>query len=195
TMDQTMPMLSVAAPAAVAAAKPPVEETKPVTSATSPTIYVSLAVLGLGLVGAVIGFRQRSRPILAVTALCLLVGTVLLIAGAGTASEAEAQSKSESAAEAAPAAKDATLSQVEFGRQLFIAKGCITCHYNSKAASASEYWTIEMGATNLSNFSADPQVLFVRLEDPSAAKSDTQMPNLDLTREEIEALIAFINSR
>ena len=87
------------------------------------------------------------------------------------------------------------LSEVERGRQLFVAKGCITCHYNSKAGSRSEYVTIEMGATDLSNFSASPEVLFVRLKDPAAAKSDTKMPNLGLKKTEIEALIVFINSQ
>ena len=84
---------------------------------------------------------------------------------------------------------------MEFGRQLFIAKGCITCHVNRKAADPSDYLTVEIGATNLTNFSASPEVLFIRLKDPSAAKSDTKMPNLDLTKEEIEALIVFINSK
>ena len=50
-----------------------------------------------------------------------------------------------------------------------------------------------MGAPNLSNFSASPEVLFMRLKDPTSVKSDTRMPNLDLTKPEIEALIAFIN--
>jgi hypothetical protein len=85
--------------------------------------------------------------------------------------------------------------QVEYGRDLFIAKGCITCHYNSKAASRSEYWTIEVtGATNLSNFSAAPEILEMRLKDPTLFNSNSQMPQLDLTKEEIDALIAFINS-
>jgi hypothetical protein len=52
-----------------------------------------------------------------------------------------------------------------------------------------------MGATNLSNFSANPEVLFMRLKDPASVKSDTQMPNLELRQEEIEALVAFINSK
>lgn len=127
------------------------------------------------------------------TVVCLLAGIVLLIAGAGPASAVEAQTQAEE--KRLKTADDSALSQVEFGRQLFIAKGCITCHVNSKAASLSEYWTIEMGAPNLSNFSARPEVLAIRLKDPSAAKSDTQMPNLDLTEAEIEALIAFINSK
>jgi cytochrome c2 len=51
-----------------------------------------------------------------------------------------------------------------------------------------------MGAPNLSNFSASPEILFIRLKDPAAAKSDTKMPDLGLKEAEIEALIAFINS-
>ena len=192
TMDQKMPMLTVAAPA-IAAANPPVIVEETAASFASPMILVSAAVLALGLAGAVVGYRRKSRPVLALTALCLLAGVILLIAGAGATSEVEAQAKSEVVM--GNAEGEASLSQVEYGRQLFIAKGCITCHVNTRAASPSEYWTIEMGATNLSNFSASPEILFIRLKDPSAAKSDTQMPNLELKKEEIEALVAFINSR
>ena len=192
TMDQKMPMLTVAAPA-IAAANLPVIVEETAASFASPMILVSAAVLALGLAGAVVGYRRKSRPVLALTALCLLAGVILLIAGAGATSEVEAQAKSEVVM--GNAEGEASLSQVEYGRQLFIAKGCITCHVNTRAASQSEYWTIEMGATNLSNFSASPEILFIRLKDPSAAKSDTQMPNLELKKEEIEALVAFINSR
>lgn len=192
TMDQKMPMLTVGAPA-VAGANPPVVIEETAASFASPMILVSAAVLALGLAGAVVGYRRKSRPVLALTALCLLAGVILLIAGAGATSEVEAQAKSEVVM--GNAEGEASLSQVEYGRQLFIAKGCITCHVNTRAASQSEYWTIEMGATNLSNFSASPEILFIRLKDPSAAKSDTQMPNLELKKEEIEALVAFINSR
>jgi len=189
TMDQAMPMLSVAAPIA-GAANPPVMKTEPAISFTSPMLIVSMLALAVGLVGAVIAFRRRSRQVMVVTVLCLLVGVALFIAGAATASSAEAQAES-----ASEAINVSSVSQIELGRQLFLAKGCITCHYNSKAASSSEYWTIEMGATNLSNFSASPEVIFMRLKDPSSVKSDTKMPNLDLTEVEIEALVAFINSK
>jgi len=104
--------------------------------------------------------------------------------------EVEAQGKSSS-----EVTVDSSISQVELGRQLFIAKGCITCHVNSRATRDSEYWTIEMGATNLSNFSAHPDVLRMRLADPSVVKSDTQMPKLNLSESEIEALVTFINSK
>jgi hypothetical protein len=190
TMDQKMPMLTVAASAV--AAPPMVEETAAMPSA-SPMILVSAVVLALGLAGALVGYRRKSRPVLALTALCLLAGVILLIAGAGATSEVEAQAQSDVVIKKGEG--EAALSQVEYGRQLFIAKGCITCHVNTRAASGSEYWTIEMGASNLSNFSASPEILFMRLKDPSAAKSDTQMPNLELKKEEIEALVAFINAK
>jgi hypothetical protein len=189
TMDQAMPTLSVAAPIP-GAANPPVAKTKPATSFTSPMSIISIVALAVGLVGAVIAYRRRSRQVMALTVLCLLIGMALFIAVAGTASRVAAQAKSDS-----EALNVSSASQVELGRQLFLAKGCITCHYNSKAASSSEYWTIEMGATNLSNFSANPEVIFMRLKDPSSVKSDTKMPNLDLTKVEIEALVAFINSK
>lgn len=152
-------------------------------------VLVRGLVFGIALVGLVVTFRRRSRLTGALTGLCLLIGVSTFITGA-TASEAEAQSKSISKAPV-----ESSVSQVELGRQLFIAKGCITCHHNDKAANRSEHWTIEIGAPDLSNFSASPEVLSIRLKDPAAAKSDTKMPNLGLKEAEIEALIAFINSK
>jgi hypothetical protein len=63
-------------------------------------------------------------------------------------------------------AADESISQVELGRQLFVAKGCITCHVNRKIRDTSQYWTIDMGAPDLTKFSASPEVLFIRLKDP-----------------------------
>ncbi|MCI0549929.1 MAG: hypothetical protein L0287_03155 [Anaerolineae bacterium] len=79
---------------------------------------------------------------------------------------------------------------------MFVAKGCITCHVNTKVTDSHDYLTVGYeNATNLSNFSAHPDVLRMRLKDPTSVKSDTQMPNLDLSQIEIEALVAFINSK
>jgi cytochrome c2 len=184
TMDQRMPNLTVAAPSIVSQ---PVEESR---TATIPWLLIIRGlVFGIALISLVVAFRRKSRLAGVLTGLCLLIGIGTFITGV-TALEPEAQSKSASEASA-----ESSVSQVELGRQLFIAKGCITCHHNDKAANRSEYWTIEMGATDLSNFSASPEVLFVRLKDPAAAKSDTKMPNLGLKKMEIEALIAFINSK
>jgi len=188
-MDQSMPVLQVAAPG-IASGSTSFVSTEPVTPLIPPLFIVRTLALALGLIGLVVIARRQSRLAMVLTGLCLVVGIASFITGTGTASDVEAQSKS-----ASPEISDPDLAPVELGRQLFIAKGCITCHYNTKAAQRSDYWTIEMGAPDLSNFSASPEVLFVRLKDPAAAKSDTKMPNLGLKETEIEALIAFINSK
>ena len=188
TMVQPMPVLTVAAPG-IAEAKPTVQETAPASLLSASIIPVSMAVLVLGLLGAVIGFRRKSRPTIVLTVLCFLAGLALLVVGrSGIRSGVAAQAKS-------GLSSDSSLSQVEIGRQLFLAKGCITCHNNSRATRSSEYMTIGMGAPDLSKFSASSEALRMRLKDPSSVKSDTMMPNLDLSEPEIEALIAFINSK
>jgi hypothetical protein len=188
TMDQAMPTLSVAAPVAGVASQL-VVKSEPVTASISPLLIVRMLAIGIGLVGLVFAFRRKSRLAVALIVVCLLVGVGSFIT-VPAVPEVEAQSKASSEVLSEP-----SIPQVELGQQLFVAKGCITCHVNNKVALASEYWTIEMGATNLTNFSASPEILRIRLKDPAAAKSDTKMPNLDLSEVEIEALIAFINSK
>jgi hypothetical protein len=187
SMDQLMPTLSVAAPVAGAVSQP-AAKTEPLTAPISPLLIVRVLAIGIGLLGLVFAFRRKSRLAVALTVICLLVGVGSFIT-VSAVPEVEAQSKSSFEVSSEP-----SISQVEMGRQLFVAKGCITCHVNNKADRASEYWTIETGATNLTNFSASPEILRIRLKDPAAAKSDTKMPNLNLSEAEIEALIAFINS-
>lgn len=187
-MDQPMPTLSVAS-ALDTAASAPIAQAAPTSPAISPMMWMSVFALAVGLIGALIAFRSRNRLVAALTVVSLLAGVTLFIAGSGQAPAVEAQTDT-----APDVVKADSISQVEYGRQLFIAKGCITCHYNSKAGSSSEYWTIEMGAPNLSNFSANPEIIFMRLKDPASVKSDTQMPQLNLKEWEIEALVAFINS-
>jgi len=190
TMDQAMPVLSVGAPVVVSVSQPAVKTEPGKTAPISPLVIVRVLALGIGLIGLVVAFRRKSRLAVALTIFCLLVGIASFITGTSQTPEVEAQSKPSS-----ETLSDTSISQIELGRQLFIAKGCITCHVNSKAARVSEYWTIEMGATNLSKFSAHPDVLRMRLQDPSSVKSDTQMPKLELSDAEIEALIVFINSK
>lgn len=184
SMDQRMPGLTVSAPEAGSANQP--AASLGVQPDSSALLFVLRAlVFSAALASLAFAFRRKSRAAGAFAAICLLVGTGTFVTGA-TTSRVEAQSKP---------ASEAAVSQVETGRQLFIAKGCITCHYNDRAASRSDYWTVEMGAPDLSNYSAHPDVLFIRLKDPAAAKSDTKMPDLGLKKTEIEALIAFINSK
>lgn len=187
SMYQPMPAIKVAA-AGTTVANSPAPALPAASLLNSSIVPVSLAVLGLGLLAAIFGFRRRSRPAMGLTVACLLVGIALLAVGTEQIPGAEAQAKS-------AFASNPSLSQVELGRQLFLAKGCITCHSNSKASGSTEYMTIAMGATDLSKFSASPEALHMRLKDPASVKSDTMMPNLELKKTEIEALIAFINSK
>jgi hypothetical protein len=189
TMEQKMPVLSVAAPIATSADTPVVEAEPVKSSSISPLWIVRALALGIGLVGVVFALRKRSRLAVALTAVSLVVAAGSFMTGSAAPSEDAASPSSSSVVDYS------TLSQVELGEQLFVAKGCITCHVNTKVPNSHDYWTINPeGATNLSNFSSSPEILRIRLKDPSAAKSDTQMPNLGLSEVEIEALIAFINS-
>lgn len=190
SMEQKMPVLSVAAPAVASASAPVVKAQPEEASTVSPILIVRALALGIGLVGLVFAFRRKSRFAVALTALCLLVGVGSFAVGSAVPA---VETESESAVQVA---SDESISQVELGQRLFVAKGCITCHSNAKVPNSYDYWTINPeGATNLTNFSASPEILRIRLKDPSAAKSDTQMPNLGLSEIEIEALIAFINSK
>jgi mono/diheme cytochrome c family protein len=78
------------------------------------------------------------------------------------------------------------------GQQLFVAKGCITCHRHD-AIVVQRRFTID-SIPNLTAYRNDPAYLRVWLKDPAAVKPATEMPNLGLSAAEIEALIAFINN-
>jgi cytochrome c2 len=188
TMDQKMPMLNVAASNLASANQPPTKiEAQPASNRL--LLVLRTFAFGIALIGLIFAFRRKNRLVGALAGFCFLIGAGTFMTGLTTVN-VEAQGK-----ESSDASIESSIPQVERGRQLFIAKGCITCHYNTRAADKSDYWTIEMGAPDLSNFSASPEILSIRLKDPAAAKSDTKMPNLGLKKTEIDALIAFLNSK
>jgi cytochrome c len=186
TMDQAMPELSVAAPFVGSAKPQPVAETAPI----SPLLIVRVLALTIGLVGLVLAYQRKSRLMVGLAVLCLLVGVASFVTGSGIPVSVEAQSKP-----SVEAADNSSISQVELGRQLFIAKGCITCHVNTKAESIPSHWSVDIGAPNLSAYSADAGYLDKWLFNPSAIKPATYMPDLHLSDAERAALIAFINSK
>jgi Cytochrome c len=187
TMDQPMPTLTVAAPI-TGVVNQHIVESEPSVAPVSTLMIVRLSALGIGLAGLAFAFWCKSRMAVALTALCLLIGMGSFVATSAVPA-VEVQSRLSS-----NAVNGLSISQVELGSRLFIAKGCITCHVNNKVARASDYWVIETGAPNLTNFSASPEALSLWLKDPSSVKPDTQMPNLNLSNAEIEALMVFINS-
>lgn len=88
------------------------------------------------------------------------------------------------------------------GRALFQAKGCTTCHRHDGvdvtrvevyAGADLDLGTV-MGAPDLTHYRPDPTFVRPWLRDPSAVRPGTDMPNLRLSDEEIEALLAFLQT-
>jgi cytochrome c1 len=88
------------------------------------------------------------------------------------------------------------------GRALFQAKGCTTCHRHDglNVARVEVYTGVDldlgtvMGAPDLTHYRPDPTFVRQWLRDPSAVRPGTDMPNLRLSDEEIEALLAFLQT-
>jgi cytochrome c2 len=92
---------------------------------------------------------------------------------------------------------------VEVGRTLFSIKGCPSCHRHDGLTGArmtedgqvvpAGLWMVGVdGAPDLTNYDPDPAFVRTWLKDPQALRPGTQMPNLRLKEEEIEALLAFL---
>ena len=98
----------------------------------------------------------------------------------------------------APATAPATTStavaaDTSRGRALFAAKGCATCHINTRASEARGECCGGVGP-DLTNYTNDAALLRRWLADPQATKPGATMPNLNLSAAEIEDLIAFLNA-
>lgn len=173
---QPMPSLTVVdVPTAAAGTKP----------AASNSISLSLLAGGIGLLGIVGGLLAFQRKVRWAAAFMV---TGLLISGVGFVSAA-GQPKAE--------VKDVPVvsadSQVEQGRDLFIAKGCMVCHSHTETNSIREYG-VDIGP-NLTDLTFSPEYLRLWLKDPSSVKPATMMPTLGLSDAEIESLIMFINDK
>lgn len=114
----------------------------------------------------------------------LCVGAVLALSACGSRGAEIASAPSSTPAPTVVAASD------DQGRILFRNKGCITCHVNSREGGPPNMFSV---GPDLSAYSNDPAFLRRWLKDPPAVKPGTQMPNLRLSDEEIESLIAFLN--
>lgn len=80
------------------------------------------------------------------------------------------------------------------GRGLFLAKGCIVCHRNDDLAAARA-GMIEFSfdeVPNLTTLKIDADYLRRWLHDPHALKPTTLMPNLNLSDDEVNALVAYL---
>ena len=90
----------------------------------------------------------------------------------------------------------------EQGRALFQAKGCATCHrhagLNIGRVAVTDTVDLDLGqalgAPDLTHYTPDPDFVRRWLRDPSAVRPDTAMPNLRLSDDEIEGLLAFLQT-
>jgi len=180
TGNQPMPALTVVG-APVAAA-----ESKPVTSNSISLSLLAGGVGLLGVLGSLLAFQRKVRW----SAAFMVIG--LLVSGVGFVSAA-AQPRVEAAPEVKAVHVVSADSQVEQGRDLFIAKGCILCHSHAETNNIREYG-VDIGP-NLTDLTFSPEYLRLWLKDPSSVKPATQMPILGLSDEEIESLIMFINDK
>lgn len=81
--------------------------------------------------------------------------------------------------------------QVAYGKALFLAKGCVTCHHHAAVAGSG---ALGEGVPDLTAHRWDAAYLRRWLANPAAVRPGTAMPTLDLQPEEIEALIAFLSA-
>lgn len=87
-----------------------------------------------------------------------------------------------------------TYTAAQRGRQLFAAKGCVTCHVHGDVAGSGVVQVgpaltqLRLPADFLQKFLADPSIL------PPSQQTNGGMPNLSLKPAEIAALVAFINA-
>lgn len=174
---QPMPALVVAAPSV---ANQPAKQGE--VRSNVPLLVGSLGLAGLAA-GLFVAFRRKARWAIALA----LAGLIL---GAGSIVYAAQQLPAGQEAVERLAASPA--SQVDTGRRLFIAKGCMLCHSHNETNQERRLFT-DTGP-DLTNLTASPDYLRVWLKDPQAAKSSAKMPNLGLKETEIEALIAFLNA-
>jgi mono/diheme cytochrome c family protein len=138
------------------------------------------AVVGASGIAALLGLTLLSRRRLAIAAAAIAVSVIL--AGAGFMVSKPV---------AVEVAGSSPSSLVDVGAALFVAKGCVTCHTNG-AAPNEAHIRLSIGP-DLSVYSRDPAFLRVWLANPAQVRGNTEMPDLDLSPDEIEALIAFLN--
>jgi cytochrome c2 len=95
----------------------------------------------------------------------------------------------EAANAASPAIIDSFADPAATGKALFMAKGCATCHIHEAVEAA---FSVQSGP-DLTDYTVVPEYLRIWLKDPRAIKPATEMPQLELSEGEIEALIAFLS--
>lgn len=139
---------------------------------------VLVAGIGVAVQRKQVGFR-----------LGLTLGLLGLVIVAGIFLGPLVISDASSVAAAKPEVSAPAVAPAAYGRALFVAKGCSSCHLHSEISDTVPGPYI---GPNLTTYTNTPEYLHTWLKDPQALKPQTQMPNLGLKKVEIEALIAFL---
>jgi mono/diheme cytochrome c family protein len=145
-------------------------------------VVASVAVVCIiGLAGALWLSRRSRWGAVALAVIVLVAGGTYFAAAANNGSTPSAS---------APVQTD---NQVTLGHDLFLAKGCVVCHVH-RGMPVNPNFAIQTDAPDLTYYHNDPDYLTKWLYAPEEVKPGTFMPNLKLRDEEINALVAFINS-
>ncbi|MGH7638122.1 MAG: c-type cytochrome, partial [Gemmatimonadaceae bacterium] len=94
----------------------------------------------------------------------------------------------------APGERVSPLVEAERGRQLFAARGCVSCHVHSAVDVEGQNKTL---GPDLSQHRLPAQYLAQFLADPSIKPKSPErpeMPNLNLEPKEVSALVAFLTT-
>ncbi|HEU5101345.1 MAG TPA: c-type cytochrome [Roseiflexaceae bacterium] len=123
-----------------------------------------------------------------------IIGLALLVLSALPGRPATSAAQVASATPLQPTAVPPTALSADsaYGRALFSAKGCATCHHH--AAVAGSGFGVGSDIPDLTTYRWTAEFLRTWLKDPAALRPNTDMPNLHLKQEEIEALIAFLSA-
>lgn len=118
-------------------------------------------------------------------------GLVLLALSAWPAPAPPAQASPPAPTSPPPTATPAPADVAAYGRALFSAKGCVTCHHHAAVPNSGVF---SEGNPDLSSFRWTDEFLRKWLSDPAAVRPGTYMPKLNLAPDEIDALIGFLKA-
>ncbi|MBX7236655.1 MAG: c-type cytochrome [Caldilineales bacterium] len=156
------------------------------TAIANPWLPLLLALAATALFLAALQLGRRRRALGGLLGLGAAAGALTLVMVLAAAPPTVVT------ASAAPSGAGA--GQVSEGRALFLAKGCVTCHVHAEAPSRG-FVSVDIGPV-LTNYVAPAGSPFLRqwLADPKSLRPATEMPDLDLSPQEIASLIAFLSN-
>lgn len=144
-----------------------------------PLRWASFASLSIAAI-AFVAWRRDPRPFPLFTMLATALLGLLALGYTILPAPANASSMAQSA-----------IAETQQGEALFVQKGCIQCHRHDGVTMAENRFFFS--GVDLTDYKASPDFLRLWLTDPTAVRPTAKMPNLELSTDEIETLITFLN--